>query len=159
MASHKIFTPKGFTLVEILVVIGLLVIVGGLSLITSMEDYRGYGFRGERDTLITLLHKARSQAINNICIGACSNGKPHGVHLEPGRYIIFQGSGYAAADHDAAVDETTPARNLTISVTGPDVVFSALAATSTPATLTISDGSGHTSIITIGSEGQILWTN
>ncbi len=70
MASRKISTPKprAFTLIEAAGRARLLTIVGGLGLIMSMDDFRGYSFRSERDTIVSALEKARSQSISNICL-------------------------------------------------------------------------------------------
>ena len=90
-------TRAGMTLAEVIVVMAILSIVAAISLAVSMDSYRGYAFRGDRDMLVAVLQKARSQAINNICRGSsCTNGKPHGVHFaSPGQYVIFEGTDFA----------------------------------------------------------------
>jgi prepilin-type N-terminal cleavage/methylation domain-containing protein len=174
MASRKISTHnRGFTLIELMVVIGLLALVGGFALFVSMDEYRGISFRSERDTLISLLQKARSESVNNICVGTagvCTNGRPHGLHLGilPGgilTYTLFQGTGWAT--RDATVDEVTLASSGSAATTTPsltDIVFSELSATTTPTplgirTITMSDQGGKTSAITVGYEGGISWSN
>ncbi len=151
-------SSRGFTLIEILVVMGLFVILAGFGLFVSMDSFRGYMFRNERDVVISLLQKARSQAINNMCFGGgCTGGKAHGVHFGPGQYVVFQGLSYVS--RDSAVDEVTPVENNASSVVGSDVIFSPLAATTSSATVTVSGTDGHTSIISIATEGQITWTH
>lgn len=155
---HKVRAVRGFSLIEIIVVMSLFIAVAGIGLFVSMDSYRGFMFRSERDTIVSLLNKARSQALNNMCFGAtCSGGKAHGVHFAAGQYTLFQGSTYAGRDTGA--DEVITAQDLTASVTPlSDVVFSPLAATTSFATFTITQDS-HSSVITVGSEGQIQWTN
>ena len=144
-------------MIEIIVVMSLFVIIAGLGLFVSMDTYRGFMFRSERDVVVSLLHKARSQALNNMCFGTCTGGKPHGVHFAAGQYTIFQG--YTYAGRDVAVDEITVSQNLAATVSPlVDIVFSPLAATTTGATFTVTQGS-NTSVITVGAEGQIQWTN
>jgi prepilin-type N-terminal cleavage/methylation domain-containing protein len=149
----------GFTLTEILIVIGIIAVVTSASLAFSMDDWRSYTFRGDRDLLIAALYKARSQAINNMCFGStCTNGKAHGVHLQSGGYLVFQGASYAA--RDTAVDEVIPMTGST-QTSGADIVFAALSGNATPAgtTLTVTDTGSNTSVITISGEGQIVWTH
>lgn len=165
MASHKISIHKrGFTLLEIIVVMALIVIITGFGLIVNFDDYRGYSFRNERDTVAGVLQKARSQAVNNMCFGAgCTDGKPHGVYFGiPGQYVIFQGASYAT--RDVAVDEIIESENNTSSIAGmQSVVFSRLSgdASVSPANtpLTLIDGANHTSVFTIEPEGRIWWSN
>jgi len=133
--------------------------VAGFSTIVSMDNYRSYSFSNERDLLVAILHKARNQAINNMCVGAlCTDGKPHGVHITPGAYTIFQGATFAT--RDSAVDEVIQTK-APVTVTGiNDIVFSQLSGNASPVgTTTIADPTNHSSVISINSEGQISWTN
>lgn len=158
-------THRGFTLLEILIVIALLAIVAGFGLIVSMDDYRGFNFRNERDVVAGVLQKARSQAVNNMCFphggGDCSDGKPHGAYFgTDGQYVIFQGPSYASRDEDA--DEVIEV-GAPVDVSGfSEVVFSRLsgdAATTGGTTLTVTDDRGRTSVFTVEPSGRIWWTN
>jgi prepilin-type N-terminal cleavage/methylation domain-containing protein len=159
---HK--SAKGFTLLEILVVMGLFLIVAGFGLFVSFDSLRGYSFREERDTIISALQKARSQSINNMCFGAtCTDGKAHGVYFGiPHSYVIFQGVTYAT--RDVALDEVLTARNNVVAVSGAtEVDFAPLVGTVvttpiTPMTVTVSDPT-HSSVITFGTEGGMSWTH
>ncbi len=177
MASPKIFTYSGFiqpitfragfTLIEVTIVMSLVVLVASFGLIANMETYRGYSFRTERDALIATLQKARSESVSNMCFGSsCTDGRPHGVHLAPHGYVLFQGESYAT--RDSALDETIAARYFGVAMTSPsltDIVFSRLAGTTTPnpfgtPTISLVDSAGSgSSVITINPEGQITWTN
>ncbi len=149
---------NGFTLTEVMVVIGLVAIVGGLSLSLSMDDYRSYKFRSERDMFLAILHKARSQSMSNICLGTCTNGKPHGVAIISGHYVIFQGASYAI--RDLAQDEITQTNYAVVFSGIPEVVFTELSGDATPSgDMTIADTSGHSSTVTITNQGRISWTN
>src|SRR5271154_5232788 len=113
---HKNFS-SGFTLLEILVVMGILTVVAGFGLALSLDGYRDYLFRDERDTVIGALQKARSQAINNVCLGSgCSDGVPHGVFLQNSQYTIFQGASYAG--RNGSVDQILPSNYGSMSITG-----------------------------------------
>ena len=165
MRSPKTFILKksgqhGFTLIEVLLVIGIATILFGMSIAMGLNTYTGYNFRNERDTAISALQKARSQAISNICLGgdSCANGLPHGVHFETGKYVVFQGTIY---DAGSALNETIiTSGNINIAVT-PDIIFTQLSGEADPApwTLNLQDQSGHSSDITINNSGRIAWTN
>ena len=151
----------GFTIIEILVVIALLATISGFGLIVSIDSYRGYAFRADRDTLVSLLERARSQSMNNICIGAsCTNGRLHGVFIDAAgsQYILFQGSTYAA--RDSAVDEVVGASSLVSHSGLAEVVFAQLSGDANPAgDIVLSGMAGSVSTTSINARGQISWTH
>jgi len=162
----KIKDSQGFTLIEILIVIMLLGIMFMLGLFISFDFYRNYSFRSEKDNIISILQKARSESLNNI------NQRRHGIHFtNTGKYIIFECNStipqcYTYADADKSKDiiiEST--YNITISGTPFDVVFEQLSgsyctnmacSTASPLSINISDGINSYSI-NINSEGRIDW--
>ncbi len=159
---------RGFTLLEIIVVIALITFIAGFAMIVSLDDYRGFSFRNERDVVVAVLQKARSQAMNNMCFEAtgvtCTDGKAHGAYFgNDGEYVIFQGNSYAT--RDTAVDEVIEAENAAADTSGfTEVVFERLSgdATTNPSgtrTLTITDDRGRTSVFTVEASGRIWWTN
>lgn len=153
---------RGFIFFEILVVMGIFIMVGGLALFVSMETYRGASFRSDRDLLIAALQHARAQAMNNICFGACigNDGQPHGVHIQSDKYIIFQGSTYDSSDsNNAAFDSTITTVKTPATL---DIVFSQLSGTtscSSECAVTLTDQTGHVSVATTTAEGRIYWSN
>ena len=157
------FKQAGFTLLEMLVTFFLMFAIGGMGLVFSMDGYRGYEFSNERDSIVNALQKARAQAINNICRGdSCVDGKPHGVRLENGRYVIFQG--FAYEERDSSYDEiiATNYQDFQLTATSTaEVVFSQLSGSISQAVpetkIAIFDKSGHKSVIKVSAEGRISW--
>jgi Tfp pilus assembly protein FimT len=166
MKSPSISSPdkrtgeSGISVIEILLVMGIVSVIAAFSMSFSLDSYREYSFRNSRDMLVSVLEKARSQSINNICLGsACSNGKSHGVHLQSGSYVIFQGPNWAGRDTN--LDETIQIDSPAIQISGTDIVFLQLSGDTSSAggTITMSDITGHISVITANAEGRIAWTN
>lgn len=143
-------------MIEILIVMGLLAIVASFALIMNLDDYRGTLFRNERDLVVSVLQKARSEAVNNVCLGAaCTDGLAHGIHFTPAAYIVFQGTVYNAAD---ATNQSIEANDkLQIIASAPDVVFTQLSGevAAAPWNVEIKDGIGHDVFIKVNEEGQI----
>jgi prepilin-type N-terminal cleavage/methylation domain-containing protein len=151
---------SGFTLTEVIITLAIFGALGSLSVIVGFSSYRGFIFREERDTLVMALEMARSQAVNNVCLGSgCSGGKPHGVEIFSGQYLVFQGNSYAA--RDSAYDQSLPASSLVSHSGATEVDFAQVggqAQTLPPSTpsVILSDAN-HSAAISINSEGRIDW--
>lgn len=169
MASLRTSTGRGFTLIEMLVVIGLLAIIGTIALVLSFDSYRAYSFRSDRDLIIATLQKARSQAVNGVCLSTllpCSGGVAHGVHIDSNQLVIFQGTSYNLADPaNEIVALTSSATEVSLTGEPKNIVFSELAGNATVDTpgnwsVTVRNTTnGQTSVITFNTAGQITWTN
>lgn len=135
----------------------MLVIVGSFTLVVGMSQLSGSSFHDDRDTLVASLQKARSQAMNEVCLGSsCTEGLPHGVHITPHSLVIFQGAVYNSNDF---TNEVIDAGSNATTFSGPDIVFAELSGDASPGTVTVTDTTGDTSTVTVQSEGQISWTN
>ena len=156
MVSPRICTPKAFTLIEILIVAGLLACIALLPLFADLSTYRGAGFRAERATIVTLLEAARADAINGI------GGEPHGLALfpadNPHSYVLFAGADYTAepathevfpADYPLAIAQGSPAAVIFAPLTG-DADYTGILELIDPER-------GLTAEIDTNQEGMISW--
>ncbi len=155
---------SGFSLIEILVVISFFAIIGGLSLLYGIDSYRKVVFHSDRNLLVAALQRARAQSMGNICLGAgCVDGKPHGVHVTDDAagmvvsYTVFQGASYGL---EPAYNDVISANRGTKHTGVSDVVFAQLSGRANPSgDITLVDSLGNQSVVTVGSEGEIRWTN
>lgn len=86
---------RGFSLIEVLVVLALLGIVLGSTLFFTADTYQRTAFLSERDSLVSLLQTARGKALNNV------NQRRHGVALYPvgyRGYVLFEGDTFISSD-------------------------------------------------------------
>ncbi len=158
-------SDKGFTLIELMIVLSIISLVVGIGLFFDFDSFRGHSFNSDRDTLISALQHARAKAVNNICRGdgsECSGGKPHGVYIDDlnDKYVIFQGSNYSSSSPFNVILDASPTMTYEVGSLAK-IVFEQLSGnvTSVGDIKLKDDASGRTSVITINSEGQIIWTN
>lgn len=148
--EHISAPPRGFTLIEIVVVMAIFTVLIGLGLFMSIDSYRGFAFRSEQDTIVSVLEKARSRAVNNYY------QSPWGVCYLAPNYLIFKGSTCTAVNSDAIPANAGVAAASNFATTFPTVVFSQLAGTSTGGTITVTQNA-RTSTVQINYEGTIIW--
>ena len=159
---------SGISLIEVIIVVAIMLMILTFGLSAAGDSRQGNTFRASRDLLISALQHARSQAINNICLGAtCANGKPHGVHIgidsdrKMTGYVIFQGMSYDPADSlNTSINISgNTSRNISLAIgSDTDIYFEQLSGNSISALMKLSSGIEN-SIININPEGAIKWTN
>ena len=144
---QSVKSGAGFSLLEILIVLALFTVLGGMALVVSMDAYRSYAFSSEQDLLVSLLQKARSQSQNNIDQSA------HGLSLAAGAYTLFEGSDYAHRNLSADV-VFSPSSNYALSGL-TEVIFSQMSATTTAGEIVLNDNAHPKAAISLNYEGQI----
>ncbi len=157
MKSQTVFTNKGFTLIEILVTIGLVGVVLAITSLANVNMYTRQLSASEDTILVVSLQKARSQAMNNI------SGKAHGVHFENGKdvFVVFEGNTYVSGDlSNLNIPRNEDVKLLLNGAEVPefDIVFDQLSgSTSDNGTITLSSESIPTKEVEIKSNGLIIW--
>src|SRR3989344_6037091 len=113
-------SSKGFTLIEIIVAIGVMSIIGttlfiGFSAATESADLKTSAFK-----VVDALQFARTRTIASLA------SSQYGVHFEQTQYVLFRGATYDAFDLNNIV-YILPSRveiaNITLAGGGSDVVF------------------------------------
>ena len=140
---------RGFTLIEVVITVGLIAIIASLGMFLSFDFYRGFAFLSEQKTIISILQKARNSAMSNI------NEKPHGVHFEPSCYIVFEGiydgSGCDDTTHEVIIVQPTMS---IVPPLPPDVIFGQLGANASATAFTLTNGL-KSATISIAENGRI----
>ena len=149
-------TLTGFTLIEMLIVMGVVSIMIAFSLFIDLNDFRGDAFRSETSMIVTLLQTARADALNNIDQSA------HGVAIYPSdhpeSYVIFEGLTYASRDTstDEVIDASYQLNVSSGSIT--EVDFGQLSGDAMNGDIIVEDPQRKiTKDISINSEGRISW--
>lgn len=120
---------KGFTLTELIVVIALVVLLGGLALPAIRVAQKNSELEDAAQLLQSALRLAQSRTLGSEA--ASQYGVFFDTAASPDRYILFRGSSYAT--RDVAADEAyTLSQNLEISeitMPGNEAVFSRVTGT------------------------------
>ena len=141
---------KGFSLVELLVVMGMMTIllsIGGLSLAAvrtgSQLDLIASEVRSE-------IMRVQAETVN---------GYPSGIYFESGRYVYFQGTSYT--EGAPTNEESTLSGSLTFAISLPNdtVLFNSVTGNpspfSSPYQVTISDASSEDRNIAVNAWGVV----
>ncbi len=149
---------RAFTLIETLVVLGLIGALMTLSLLLSMDVYRSTAFRSTRAVLVSTLTTARSRSLANL------NQSPHGVCSLPPDLILFEGEMYDPASPMNERIPGNPAVQLTSvndffdCTKGVGIIFSQLEATTSENDMIVLTERGHKNTdVRVNEEGTILW--
>jgi len=145
----KTTSRQGFTLVELIVTLAILIGIFGISIFIGINFLEGESLQTERANLLSALRKTRSEAINNI------NQSDHGVFITTSTYILFQGTSYVS--RTLAYDEVFQMKG-GITLNGvPEIIFKALEGnTNASGTITINKGDKSYNIL-VNYEGGIDW--
>lgn len=137
----------GFTLIEVLIVLGILLIIFSVGGPISFNFYLDYQLDAENNLLLSILRHARNLSMVN------HNESDHGLYIKTDEFVIFQGASYAT--RVASQDRGFP-RAAVIAATGPaEIIFSSLSgAASASSTYSLNDGR-RTRDIFVNSEGLV----
>lgn len=114
---------KGFTLIEILIVLAILILIVAIVLPRFADIRETQALKNASEISIATLDKARSQSISSL------DSSTYGVHFEESKMVLFKGSSYSSSDPDNVdVPLLAPAYISDISLTddAEDVVFDRL---------------------------------
>ncbi|MCP6719808.1 MAG: prepilin-type N-terminal cleavage/methylation domain-containing protein [Patescibacteria group bacterium] len=139
----------GFTLIEVLIVLGLLGLLFSIGLPISMDGYRSYVLTSETKNLLSILRRARSLAAAN------DREISRGVSLESDRFVLFQGLSFAG--RDPAFDEDYFRAPL-IGVSGLDeIVFSQISGLPNVTTTIVLTNNVNAQTMNVNEHGTISW--
>ena len=142
---------KGFTLIEILIVVAIVGMIISFGTILDLNILKGDEFRKEQSLIVSILGKARSRAMAN------KFEAPHGVCYMAGDYIIFYDGDCDKSEKDEKIPANINiAENAETTSPFPTVVFKQLTGNTDKIIIHIEDGK-KSADIKINEEGTINW--
>ena len=153
-SGYLLKTKSGFTLIEVLITMGIIILLATLGLFVAADQYKSYALSSDRNTVVSMLQKARNRSMNNI------NESEHGFTIDSNsNYVLFQtpaNMGYSG--RNVNYDEIVP-RSPAVTVTGlpsSEVIFKQLSGNTSAMTLTLQNDTNALTI-TVNATGQIDW--
>jgi prepilin-type N-terminal cleavage/methylation domain-containing protein len=144
---------RGFTLVEILTSIAIIILVFGIGTYAFVSAKRSASLNTATDGLVFMLDQAKTNAL------AGKNGQNFGVYFDTYSYTYFAGSSYSVSNASNVVRQLGSGYKLTISLSavGSTTIFSRLTGVpSATGTITVTDtSSSKTQTVTVGNQGEI----
>ncbi len=111
-----------FTLVELVLTLGICSVLAGLAFSTGISSYTRGLARTDRVNASAALREARDMALHGICSQpSCVSLSAHGIHITPQSLVLFEGSTYES--RYATADETIPLLGTRKAFGASDVVF------------------------------------
>ncbi len=142
----------GFTMIELLVVMGMLTIIAGM----SMPFFQSFQASTDATTYATtfqhMARRAQQQAFARL------ESSSWGIFFDDAhkKYVLFKGSSYAGRDTSYDDERTYPPAFTMTTSFGNELIFSAgTGATSASGTVQIVDPNGVTRTVTIGTNGLV----
>jgi hypothetical protein len=87
---------KGFVLIELIVVMGMLAALTGMITISTVGSQRRAQVTAAVDTLVADLRSQQTKAMTGVTSGGVIPAG-YGIHFASDRYILFQGASYSAS--------------------------------------------------------------
>lgn len=141
-------STKGFTILELMLIIGILVVILSLGLPITFDFYKNYQLQAEGEKFISLLETTRNSSMINL------NQLPHGVYRDNDNFVIFEGNNFAARNQSQ--DQNFPRAKI-ISVAGPDeIIFNPLSGQAISSAFIFNNGTKSFNVY-VNQEGQINW--
>ncbi|OIO30944.1 hypothetical protein AUJ77_01225 [Candidatus Nomurabacteria bacterium CG1_02_43_90] len=128
------FSSRGFSALEILVVMGILAVLLSSIIPSFLNFRRNTILNTETQELMTIINRARLLSVSS------KNDQPFGVHLESGKAVLFEGVTYSAvsATNDAHVFDPSLTLVFAVGGGGAEVLFQKVTgATNQDATTTL----------------------
>jgi len=97
------FSKKGFTLLELLIVMGISLTLFGFVVIGLSSTNRIFSISASREIIISDLKSQQTKAMQGI-----GSGDAYGIYFQPDKYVLFQGSSYSPSDpnnYEVKLDE------------------------------------------------------
>ena len=149
---------KGFSLLEIIVVIGILVLLAALGTGSLLQFSKTTDLNSSVEGSVSSLLEARSKTLSS------QEESQYGVHFESDKIVLFRGAVYFSGDplnEEAALPSSVETASISLNGGGSDVIFKKLTGETDQygtVTFRLKSDISKTRVITVGSTGVVSTT-
>lgn len=122
LRSYQLQPCAGFTLIELIVSIGVFVLIMGFASLSYLNIQRSSDLANQTTQLISSLRQAQALAMSGQTQDS-QNNVSVGVHFESNRYVIFIGSDYNESDSDNIITNLPSNISITIDLPSNNLLF------------------------------------
>ena len=123
MSNAKAKTPKGFTLIEVILAITIFALLASFTTINLLQPQTKATLDSTVTTLVADIKEQQTKAMAGDSLGS-GTAQNHGIYFENTRYIIFKGPGYVASDPTNFVVNIDPSLSLYFNLPNSQIFFS-----------------------------------
>lgn len=149
MRVARQISRAGFTLVEVLLVLGIIGVLAGLTIPLVASLPATTNLQTAAESLASQLRRAQARAV------AGWNGHAWGVAFFADRATVFAGSSFSARDPLEDEETILPATVSLTSALGSEVNFSPAGLPSAAGDLTLANSDATVAVVSLGSGGAI----
>jgi prepilin-type N-terminal cleavage/methylation domain-containing protein len=152
--SNKRFKQSGFTLIEVVVVMGIFVILASFATINLLRPQRSADLNSTTTSIIADIKQQQARSM----LGEASGGSSavvHSIYFENNRYTLFVGAIYNVADPANFVVNLSPGLTLTNTFPSSQVTFNLQSGEITG----FIDGSNSVTLTATGGQVKTLTLN
>lgn len=155
--SHSSRYGRGFTLLEVTISIGILVLIGAISLVSFVNSRNVRDLTTSGQNVLSILRLAQSKAL------AGEDNAPWGVRLEQAQFILFRGSTYSGSTLTQvhALPTSIEIVNINLSGGAQEVVFKRLTGRTDQLgsfDVRVRDSSSQIFPVTVDTSGKVYQT-
>lgn len=114
---------KGFSLLEIIIVIGILILLAALGTGSLLQFSKTTDLNSSVEAGVSLLLEARAKTLSS------QEESQYGVHFESGKIVLFKGAAYSSSDplnEETALPSSVETASISLNGGGSDVIFKKL---------------------------------
>jgi len=129
-------TQRGFTLVELMVVVLLTTTLLGFATISLVRSQQGISLTSVEEILVADLRQQQLKAMIGDTEGRASSDF-YGIHFDSNRYVLFHGTTYSSLDASNSIINLQ--NNMQFNNSNYDVIFSKLSGTTSATIVELND--------------------
>ena len=145
------FSKHGFTLLEIIIVIAIMVVISAISVSTYTSLRARQAVLKDTDSIVSIMERAKSMSSNR------KNDSSYGVKFSSSTAILFSGSSFASGNKvsEYDLDVSVKVSSVSLSSNNTEISFDKITGTPNATGTIVVSANSYSKIVTIFGTGII----